>query len=107
VHDCLDTNFSAHPNQASYFTTTPTGLSPTYDWNCSGARQFQYSYGPPLIYATCAFGRDGACTGTPWYTTSPTCGGAVSLSHCAVTSCPLCIPSCSRVTSTGYTVACH
>ncbi|MFO0684059.1 MAG: MopE-related protein [Sandaracinus sp.] len=116
--DCLDTSAGAttRPNQTSYFTTSVSGQSPLFDYNCSASATRQYSYAasglvPRGSTSTCAYDTRNACRGDAWYvsSTAPACGASVSESHCAVRlqcSGLICDTVCTRIVETER-VGCH
>jgi cysteine-rich repeat protein len=109
THDCLDTNANAHPSQMSYFPTNVTGLAPTYDYNCDGIQEREFTTGQPLFSVGCAF-RGSICEGSAWYnvTSTPACGAPTTLSHCAfvLSGTPL-TAHCNRIETTNSTTECH
>lgn len=112
--DCLDTSAggSAHPGQTAFFTTNVSGLSPSYDYNCSGTATLDESVSsssttPPRgLSAACGAEGHSVCTGDTWYvaSTSPACGSMATESYCRYTTFPI---SCTRATRTGQVVGCH
>jgi hypothetical protein len=114
--DCLDnttSSSSAHPNQTGYYPTTISGLSPSFDYNCSGSATRELSYaasgnvprGDTTACAYVSIGPFTICTGDEWYVTTgaPSCGASVTLSHCASST----FLGCYRTTTTGNIVRCH
>ncbi len=108
--DCLDTSSLARPNQTSFYSTTVTGLSPTYDYNCSGTatRQYDYASVTPRTFTECAFDSRRSCLGTSFYhvSSAPACGATTTLSYCMVRR-PFLVDVCGRVETTTHRVACH
>jgi cysteine-rich repeat protein len=108
--DCLDSSagFPAHPGVLSYYTVPISTLSPTFDYNCSGANQPELprstsaTVAPSTHYSTACTGGGRGCTGDQWYvgTVTPACGASATISYCSGTF------LCSRTTRTGP-VACH
>jgi hypothetical protein len=119
--DCLDTSAggSAHPGQTSYFTSTASGLSPSYDYDCSGTAVRDQGYSssatsPPLfISSACTLMENRVtgltyCSGATWYVASsaPACGSSATESYCALINLAGRY-SCNRTSRTGQLVACH
>jgi hypothetical protein len=108
--DCLDTSLgaTAHPGQSMYYDTPLSGLSPSYDYNCSGTQTNEYPFSssatvPPTHVSSACSGIGRLCTGAIWYvrSTAPTCGSSVTISYCTG------LTTCARTTRTGVVVACH
>jgi cysteine-rich repeat protein len=117
--DCLDTSVGANakPSQSGWFSSTVTGLSPAYDYNCSGAAtreftSFAASGSIPRGSSSACSLLGTRCYGDQWWvaSTGPACGATGTLSSCEYVPARLTFPTypahCSRETG-STTVRCH
>ena len=98
--DCLDTSAgpAVHPGQTAYYTTTPSGLVPPYDYDCNGVATHQWpvfsnTLAPnppsplPRGFVTCHVAGTliQACVGDSFWrqTTLPACGASGTQAYCA------------------------
>lgn len=107
--DCQDVspqNESVNPSITAYFETpyTRTGGSTSYDYNCSGALERQYTqsfYSAASGHTAPCLGNGRFCSGSSWWVSPslPACGATAIRSYCS----PL---SCTRTTASTL-VRCH
>jgi len=106
LSDCCDTDASAHPGQAGWFIVQDACSS--FDYDCSGSTEKQYSGGTDLFYPTCMCPgsncQPGPVGGIP--RAGVACGVAGTPNY---VSCPGSCGTCSTsgATNSPWTQGCH